>query len=489
MTRTASPRYVLPSLSLLSAPVAARTDRSAETEATAQAIEKAFDSYKLAVRVVATHRGPTVTQYEISLLDPSVRVSKLSGFQRDLCMHLGVSGVRIIAPLPNKGTVGIEVPNASKDPVGFADLASGVESLSMALPVMLGKDAVGGSLIVDLAKLPHLLVAGATGTGKSVCLNAIISSLLLFKTPEEVRFVMVDPKFVELAGYEGIPHMLAPPITDMGKTEHVLEWACKTMDNRYGMLRKAGARDIAAYNAKRNDRMPYIVLIIDEYADMMATCDEAESYIVRLAGKARACGIHLILTTQRPSADVVTGLIKANLPARISFRVADKVNSRIVLDANGAETLLGKGDMLFLAPGTSEPVRAQGVYVSDADIAAIVKHAKSCGAPDYDDALMTDSVDDGQSDAANTVEWKYNQLFHAAVQAVIKHTKADVGVIQRHVGVDSDRAEAYLNEMERIGITVMSHGKRLILKDARAWLTMLVEAGVTWAAAHPYYKF
>ncbi|MHC5068325.1 MAG: DNA translocase FtsK 4TM domain-containing protein, partial [Planctomycetota bacterium] len=406
----ASGDYRLPSLEMLgSIEKLPQHLHDAEVTMVSGEIEALFADHKINVKVVNANRGPVITQYELELLDSGKRVKKLESFHIELSMRLGTEGVRIVIPLPGRKTIGVEVPNEHKEAVVMRDLVEATDPGKYALPLIIGRDVFGNPIIDDLHKMPHLLIAGATGMGKSVCLNAIISSLLLFRGPDQVKFIMVDPKMVELAPYEGIPHLLAAPITDMSKAHAALEWACKTMDERFWAMKNAGARNIQAYNALGEDgirkalerkkldpdqinlppHMDYIVMIIDEYADLMMVNKEVEKGIVRLCQKARACGIHVILATQRPSSDVVTGLIKGNMPARICFRVSDALNSRVVLDTNGAESLIGKGDLLYQANGAPAPARGQGVWVRDDELDAIIEHAREQGSPEYDDTIFT----------------------------------------------------------------------------------------------------
>ncbi|GDY11246.1 hypothetical protein LBMAG53_01230 [Planctomycetota bacterium] len=502
--------YVLPSHDLLdAAPVRQEAQHEAEKNTTARAIEEVFGHFDIGVQVVAATRGPVVTQYEIRLLDQSLRVNKVEGFEKDLQMKLGTEGIRIVAPLPNKTTIGIEVPNKVKAMVSMRELVEAVDPSKQMLPLVLGRDAVGRPLIADLAKMPHLLVAGSTGMGKSVCMNAMICSLLLFRRPDEVKFIMVDPKMVELAGYEDIPHLLAPPITDMTKAHAALEWACTTMDERYEALKAAGVRDIAGFNAlgdaelrfrlakkemKLEDLshdsafMPYIVVLVDEYADLMMVNKEVEKSIVRLAAKSRACGIHVILTTQRPSADVVTGLIKSNLPSRICFRVVDKNNSRVVLDVSGAENLLGKGDMLFLQPGTSLPVRAQGLMLKDSEIAAIVDHAKAQARPVYEDAVVDVGAVAQSGDGSGAKpgeaggEWLGDRDFHAAVQAMYRYNRTGADFFRRKLNIGYNKATSYVERLEDLGFVGPQKGTapREILKTWDDWIDTLKSQGATW---------
>ncbi len=507
--------YALPSPDLLQVPKErSHAAHEQEKQQTAKAIEDAFAAFNVEVSVVGAMRGPTVTQYELKLLDPSMRVNKVEGFEQDLSLKLGTEGIRIVAPLPNRTTVGVEVPNRTKEPVVMRDLVEEIDPNVMALPVVLGRDAVGKPLIMDLAKAPHLLVAGSTGMGKSVCMNAMICSILLFRRPDEVRFIMVDPKMVELSGYEDIPHLLTPPITDMTKAHAALDWACQTMDERYESLRLSGCRSIADYNAlgeqelrfrlaKREVQledlptgvhMPYIVILVDEYADLMMVNKEVEKSIVRLAAKSRACGIHVILTTQRPSADVVTGLIKSNLPSRVCFRVVDRNNSRVVLDSSGAENLLGKGDMLFLQPGTSLPVRGQGVFLKDAEINAIVEHAKAQGRPSYDESIARAgavAVQGGKGSGEETSDaWKLDRKFHEAVQAMYRYDKTGADFFRRKLGVGYNKATEYVETLEDLGFVSAAAGtaSRKILKSWDDWIDLLKENGIEMSEEDELYR-
>lgn len=507
--------YALPPPDLLQVPKErSQAQHEQEKQQTAKAIEAAFGAFNVEVSVVGATRGPTVTQYELKLLDESMRVNKVEGFEQDLSLKLGTEGIRIVAPLPNRTTIGVEVPNKTKEPVVMRDLVDEIDPNVMALPVVLGRDVVGKPLIMDLAKAPHLLVAGSTGMGKSVCMNAMICSILLFRRPDEVRFIMVDPKMVELSGYEDIPHLLTPPITDMTKAHAALDWACQTMDERYDALRLSGCRSIADYNAlgeeelrfrlaKREVKledlpvgafMPYIVILVDEYADLMMVNKEVEKSIVRLAAKSRACGIHVILTTQRPSADVVTGLIKSNLPSRVCFRVVDRNNSRVVLDSSGAENLLGKGDMLFLQPGTSLPVRGQGVFLKDAEINAIVEHARAQGTPSYDESIARAgavAVQGGKdSGAAGSDAWKSDRKLHEAVQAMYRYDKTGADFFRRKMGIGYNKATEYVETLEDLGFLSPAAGtaSRKILKTWDEWIDLLKENGVEIHDADEIYR-
>ena len=370
-------------------------EHEAQVNARAMLLERTLLDFGYQVRVVQIDTGPVITQFEIEL-EAGLRVSKIMSLADDLAIALAVPSVRIVAPIPNKTTVGIEVPNDHRNMVRLGEVMAGISDRSKEcrIPLFLGKDVKGQPLIFDLAEMPHLLMAGRTGTGKSVCLNAMILSILMTKRPDEVKMILIDPKKVELSQYKRIPHLMHPVVTDMKKAESLLAWACEKMDERYEFLRRAEVRNIQAYNrlgaqeiytrlAPEDDEerkriptfMPYIVIIADELAEIMMTAEkEVEQHIVRLAQLARAVGIHLILATQKPVVDVVTGLIKGNLPARIAFQVTNRSDSRVVLDEMGAERLLGNGDMLFLIPGTSHIVRAQGTFVSDLEVVRICQY-------------------------------------------------------------------------------------------------------------------
>ncbi len=519
-SHTPGGEYILPPVSLLgAAPARKDAEHEAEKSAVAKLIEETFAAFDIQVQVVGATRGPVVTQYEMRLVDQGMRVNKVEGFEKDLSLRLGTEGIRIVAPLPNRTTIGVEVPNKVKEAVVMRSLVEDIDSAAMALPVVIGRDAIGRPLLLDLAKAPHLLVAGATGMGKSVCMNAMICSILLFREPEDVRFIMIDPKMVELAGYEDIPHLLCPPITDMTKAHAALEWACQVMDQRYEALKAAGVRDIRSYNDLGEDdlrfklakkelkledlphalegedpaHMPYIVILVDEYADLMMVNKEVEKSIVRLAAKSRACGIHVILTTQRPSADVVTGLIKSNLPCRICFRVVDKNNSRVVLDVSGAENLLGKGDMLFLAPGTSFPTRGQGVWLKDQEIEAIVEHAKGQGKPRY----LEEIVKAGAIASANGKggedgigeEWRSDRQFHEAVQAMYRYNKTGADFFRRKCGVGYNRATEFVEWLEDLGFLSPAAGTapRKILKSWDDWIELLKTQGHNWESGDDLY--
>ena len=433
----------------------------------ANLLEKTFKDFGLNIKVVGIHTGPVITQYEISL-ETGLRVTRVTALADDLALNLKVSSVRIVAPIPGKNTVGIEVPNEHRAIVRLKELAllSSAKIAKSKLPLLLGKDSEGRALVYDLADMPHLLIAGRTGTGKSVCLNSIILSLLLTRAPEECKLLMIDPKQVELAEYGKLPHLMHPVVTDNSKAEAILSWAVDKMEERYEILRRTRVRNIAGYNdlsheeihrrvkpideeekQKAPAKMPYIVIVIDEVGDlMMAMKKEVEGHIIRLAQKSRAAGIHLILTTQRPTVDVITGLIKSNLPARICFQVADRSNSRVVLDEMGAEKLLGKGDMLFLQPDTSTIVRAQGTFASDQEITRIVSHLE-VDDPNYDAELL--NLQQKEVDPAELMEnlRKRDELYEQAIEIVIREGRGSVSLLQRALGIGYGRAARLIDFM------------------------------------------
>ena len=400
-------------------------------------------------------------------LAAGVKVSQISALSNDMARALGAGAVRVVAPLPGKHTIGIEVPNSEKETVRIKNLISlaGDKPQRMAIPLFLGKDSSGQALISDLAAMPHLLIAGTTGSGKSVCINTIITSILLTKRPDEVKLILIDPKMVEMTAFNMIPHLMTPIVTETQRAAQILQWATVKMDERYALLAEARVKNIAGYNAlgpeeiiKRFDpttadeeakipkKLPYIVVIIDELADLMITAPkEIEAYIVRLAQKSRAVGIHIVLATQRPQATVVTGLIKSNMPTRIGFRVAARMDSRIILDQNGAETLLGQGDMLFLKPGTSDLMRAQGAFVDDPEIKRIVKHLKEIAEPQFHPELtQLGRMDISQMDR--------DEIFDDAVRVALESQRGSVSLLQRRLGIGYARASRIIEMMAASGI-------------------------------------
>jgi S-DNA-T family DNA segregation ATPase FtsK/SpoIIIE len=441
----------------------------------ATTLERAFVEFGLNVKVAEIDTGPVVTQFELEL-EKGLRLNRITALEDDLAIALRVPSVRVVAPIPGRNTVGVEVPNDKQVMVRLRELlqSSGSSAEDLRLPLFLGKDVSGRPLVVDLAKMPHLLIAGRTGTGKSVCLNTLILSLLMARTPDEVRMLMIDPKMVELSPYKRIPHLMHPVITDMRKAETVLAWAVDKMEERYDLLARVGVRHLEQYNrlgradildrlgiavgdadaADIPERMPYIVIIADEMADLMMTSGkDVEACIIRLAQKSRAVGIHLVLATQKPTVDVITGLIKSNLPARISFQVASKMDSRVVLDESGAERLLGSGDMLYLAPATSHLTRAQGTYVSDDEINAVIDFF-SDSQPEYSADLMrlTSQAAKAASTDGSSENRIQDDLYDQAVEIVIREGRGSVSLLQRSLGVGYGRAARMIDYMAEDGV-------------------------------------
>ncbi len=475
--RTERPGYSLPAVDLLTEGEEFPYEQLAKkARLAANTLEQAFAEFGLNVRVSEIDTGPVVTQFELEL-EKGLRLSKVTALEDDLAIALRVPAVRVVAPIPGKNTVGVEVPNDKQVMVRLRELlqSTGVGCESLRLPLFLGKDVSGRPLAVDLAKMPHLLIAGRTGTGKSVCLNTLIISLLMTRTPDEVRMLMIDPKMVELSPYKRIPHLMHPVITDMKKAEAVLAWAVDTMEERYDLLARAGVRHLDSFNklgrteilerlgvgeqdpeaASIPERLPFIVIIADEMADLMMTSGkEVEAYIIRLAQKSRAVGIHLVLATQKPTVDVITGLIKSNLPARISFQVASKMDSRVVLDESGAERLLGSGDMLYLAPGTSHVTRAQGTYVSDDEINSVIDYFNDT-APEFNDELMRLTAQAGQAaggGSSDPADRPHDDLYDSAVEVVIREGRGSVSLLQRALGIGYGRAARMIDWMAADGV-------------------------------------
>ncbi|MEL7238279.1 MAG: DNA translocase FtsK, partial [Planctomycetota bacterium] len=436
--------------------------------AKAEQLEEAFEEFGVNAHVEAIETGPVITMYEIGVAK-GTKVSAITGLSNDLARTLAAESVRVVAPIPGKNTIGIEVPNAEKEKVRIKDLMqlAPAKVEKMHIPLYLGKDSSGAPLITDLAAMPHCLIAGTTGSGKSVCINTIIMSIMYTQRPDEVKLVLVDPKVVEMAPFKDIPHLMCPVITDAAKANSVLEWACTKMDERYEILAEAGCRNIASYNklepeelverfdpatpeeeAKIPKKLPYMVIIIDELADLMMTAGkEVEAHIVRIAQKARAVGIHLILATQRPQANVVTGLIKSNMPSKIAFRVASKMDSRIVLDQNGAELLLGQGDMLFLPPGASKPLRSQGTFIDDMEIRSSVKKVKELAEAQYEPELV--QIKNGINMASDE---ERDELYEDAVRVVLETRRGSVSLLQRKLTIGYARASRMIEQMAADGI-------------------------------------
>ena len=459
-------QYELPDIKLLTESHEVCFDeQEQEVRRKARTLEKTFADFGFKVKVVEIETGPVIAQYEVQL-EAGLRLSKITGLADDLAIALRVPSVRIVAPIPGKNTVGIEVPNETRQIVRLRDVMEEVDNRvnKMRIPIFLGKDVSGNPLTVDLSTLPHLLIAGRTGTGKSVCLNAIISSILMTRQPDEVRMLMIDPKMVELCGYGRLPHLMHPVVTDMRKAEAILAWAVDKMEERYALLAQAGVRHITSYNqlgkeelqkrlAAENEeaddipeRLPFIVIVADEIADLMMTAGkEVEQHIIRLAQKSRAVGIHLILATQKPTVDVITGLIKSNLPARISFQVASRTDSRVVLDEMGAEKLLGNGDMLFLWPGTSNMLRGQGTYLSDDEINAVVERS-SQHRQEFVDELVNLKVKETEGEDRGPLK-KRDDLYESAVDIVVREGRGSCSLLQRALGVGYGRAARLIDFM------------------------------------------
>jgi len=432
-------------------------------------LERTLSEFGIGAHVVGIEKGPSVTRYELALA-AGIKVNRVTGLADDIAMAVKAPTVRVVAPIPGKSTVGVEVPNSIKEIVRMVELMTCDEFLArkdkLILPVLLGKDASGTPIFNDLTRMPHLLIAGATGSGKSVCLNSIIVTILMLSRPEDVRLILVDPKMVDLGMFESIPHLLTPVVTDMKRAPYTLEWATKQMDERYDMLARAGVRHITQYNKLGEqgirDRlgddfdedetpvhMPYIVIVVDELADMMMVASkEVEIFITRLAQKSRAVGIHIILATQRPSVDVITGLIKSNLPTRISFQVTSKVDSRTILDRNGAEKLLGSGDLLFVPPGTSDLVRVQGTYCSDQEIKNVVQFVQEQGEPAY----MMNVKQLGRDEEAVDDEYGPDDLYDPACRVVLESRRGSVSLLQRKLEIGYTRAARLVDMMAVEGI-------------------------------------
>lgn len=436
--------YKLPPIDLLRKPEVAPV-RSEDLKQSSRIVEETLADFGLEAKVVEVEQGPVITRYEL-LPAPGVKVNRILSLGDDLALALKATSLRFIAPIPGKSAIGIEVPNTKTSFVYLRELLESREfrSFNYALPLAVGKDASGKPLIADLAQMPHLLIAGATGSGKTVCVNAIIGGLLFHSSPERLKFVMVDPKMVELANFRSIPHMLAPVVTDPKKAAATLHWVVTEMENRYRLFASRGVRNIQGFNAQSDEILPYIVVVIDELADlMMVVQDKIEGAIARLAQLSRAVGIHLILATQRPSVDVITGVIKANFPARISFKVASKVDSRTVLDMNGADKLLGKGDLLFLLPGESKLIRGQGAFVLDEEINRIVEFVSQQKSPEYHPEIQS-----LQGEQAASATNEKDELFDEAVQVVLETGVASASTLQRRLRLGYTRAARIIDQME-----------------------------------------
>ena len=462
--------YIIPSLELLKDSPEIKVDNiQGDLLEGAKILEGSLAEFGVSARVVDIERGPAITCYE---LEPGsgVKVQKFTALADDIALAMKAAAVRIVAPIPGKNRVGIEIPNGSSAAVFLKDVLSSDEfqKSKSRLTISLGKDISGKAMVANLAEMPHLLIAGTTGSGKTVCVNGIIMSILLNASPDEVKFIMVDPKMVEMVQYQDIPHLLAPPVIDSKKAAAVLNWVVGEMENRYKTLSKVKVRNIQTYNGIKGKNMPYIVVIVDELADLMqVSAKSVEGAIARLAQLSRAVGIHLILATQRPSVNVITGVIKANLPARISFKVASKIDSRTVLDMNGAESLLGKGDLLFSQPGDAKPKRGQGSFVSDDEIKSVIDYIKRQRGPLYNDVILQQ-----QKMGVDGSMGEEDSLYKEAVQLVVQTNQASVSMIQRRMRIGYTRSARLIDMMEQDGIVGEYCGSKArdILVDREQWL-------------------
>ena len=453
--------FNLPGLDLLDSPPPMEERKIQDDfDTNSKILEETLADFDIEAKVVAFNKGPVITRYELEPA-PGVKIHRITSLSDNIALAMKAQSVRIVAPIPGKGTIGVEVPNSSSTLVYLKEVLDSDEykGSKSKLKLALGKDIAGSPVLADLASMPHLLIAGATGSGKTVCINSLIISLLYNSTPDELKFIMIDPKRVELAAFNNLPHLLSPVVTDHKKVASTLDWVVGQMDSRYELFAKSGVRNIALYNEKYGSsggaKLPYIVVIIDELADLMMVAQaEVESAITRLAQLSRAVGIHIVLATQRPSVDVITGVIKANFPARISFKVASKVDSRTVLDINGADKLLGKGDMLFIEPGASRPVRAQCSLISDKEIERITDHIKSQRQPEYIEAIM---------DVHNKPTFKKfekDEMYEEAVKMVLETRQASVSMLQRRLGLGYARAARIVDMMEAEGVVGPFQGSK-----------------------------
>jgi DNA segregation ATPase FtsK/SpoIIIE, S-DNA-T family len=491
------PDTPLPPLKLLDEAEHAGENVSAETlEFTSRLIEKKLSDFGVAVKVLAAYPGPVITRYEI---EPAVGVkgSQIVNLVKDLARALSVVSIRVVETIPGKSCMGLEIPNPHRQTVRLSEIlgSEAYHAMSSPLALALGKDIGGNPIVVDLARMPHLLVAGTTGSGKSVALNAMILSLLYKSELRHVRMIMIDPKMLELSVYQDIPHLLAPVVTDMKQAANALNWCVAEMDRRYKLMNWLGVRNLSGFNHKIAEaekqgrkledpftlesaepqvlqQLPHIVVVIDELADMMMVVGKKiEELIARLAQKARAAGIHLLLATQRPSVDVITGLIKANIPTRIAFQVSSKVDSRTILDQSGAEALLGAGDMLYLPPGTGLPQRVHGAFVADHEVHKVVEHLKTLAAPEYVEDVLEPPAGDEAAGAGNSEpSGEKDPLYDQAVEIVLRTRRPSISLVQRHLRIGYNRAARLIEDMERAGMvsSMQSNGNREVLVPARA---------------------
>jgi S-DNA-T family DNA segregation ATPase FtsK/SpoIIIE len=488
------PDTPLPPLKLLDEATKGAESIAAETlEFTSRLIEKKLSDFGVSVKVLAAYPGPVITRYEI---EPAVGVkgSQIVNLVKDLARALSVVSIRVVETIPGKSCMGLEIPNPHRQTVRLTEIlgSEAYHSLHSPLALALGKDIAGHPVVADLQKMPHLLVAGTTGSGKSVALNAMILSLLYKAEPRAIRLILIDPKMLELSVYADIPHLLAPVVTDMKQATNALTWCVAEMDRRYKLMNWIGARNLSGYNHKVVERkvedpftiksndpaakapllqpLPHVVVVIDELADLMIVVGKkVEELIARLAGKARAAGIHLVLATQRPSVDVITGLIKANIPTRIAFQVSSKVDSRTILDQSGAETLLGMGDMLYLPPGSGLPQRVHGAFVADHEVHKVVEHLKSLAKPEYlDEVLEPEEPEEALVDGVPSGE--KDPLYDQAVEIVLRTRRPSISLVQRHLRIGYNRAARLIEDMERAGMVsaMQSNGNREVLVPAKA---------------------
>jgi len=460
--RTYDRPYHFPSLDILAKGKGSQSNGE-EVAQNAMMLENVLSNFGITAKVVNATQGPTVTRYEIEPA-PGVKVSRIVNLTDDIALNLAAQHIRMEAPIPGKSAIGIEVPNKTTEAVHLRDVldCSDFKDARGGIPVGLGKDIAGKPVITDLAKMPHLLVAGTTGSGKSVCVNTLISSILFSRKPEEVKLLLIDPKMVELSIYNGIPHLMAPVVTDMKKAAAVLRWAVREMEARYKAFAASGKRDIKSYNeARPKAAMPLIVLIIDELADLMMTApDDIEESISRLAQMARAAGIHMVLATQRPSVNVITGSIKANVPSRISFAVGSQIDSRTILDMAGAEKLLGKGDMLFAPIGANKPIRVQGAFISDDEVEHLVEFVKAQREPEYDDTVTQEAEKETEKESSEENDIYRDELLERAVNLVMESGQASVSMLQRRFRIGYTRAARLVDTMEDLKIVGPSMGSK-----------------------------
>ena len=460
--RTYDRPYHFPSLDILAKGKGSQNNGE-EVAHNAMMLENVLSNFGITAKVVNATQGPTVTRYEIEPA-PGVKVSRIVNLTDDIALNLAAQHIRMEAPIPGKSAIGIEVPNKTTEAVHLRDVldCSDFKDARGGIPVGLGKDIAGKPVITDLAKMPHLLVAGTTGSGKSVCVNTLISSILFSRKPEEVKLLLIDPKMVELSIYNGIPHLMAPVVTDMKKAAAVLRWAVREMEARYKAFAASGKRDIKSYNeAHPKAAMPLIVLIIDELADLMMTApDDIEESISRLAQMARAAGIHMVLATQRPSVNVITGSIKANVPSRISFAVGSQIDSRTILDMAGAEKLLGKGDMLFAPIGANKPIRVQGAFISDNEVEKLVEFVKAQREPEYDNTVTQEAEKEAEKETSDDNDVYRDELLERAVNLVMESGQASVSMLQRRFRIGYTRAARLVDTMEDLKIVGPSMGSK-----------------------------